>query len=71
MDAALRFPTARDRTTYASPSKAIQIKSETITISCNPVSSFISSTPPNEFITILKKRMDEYYSNSSTCNRNN
>lgn len=31
----------------------------------------ISSTPPSEFLAILKKRMDTYYSNPSTYNRNN
>jgi len=31
----------------------------------------ISSTPPSEFIAILKKRMDAYYSNPSTYNRKN
>ena len=71
MDIAIRLPTARNPTTHASPSKAVQIKSDTIKIDCDTGSSFISNTPPNEFLAILKKRMDVYYSNSSTCNRNN
>lgn len=47
------------------------IKSKPEPIRMDYENSPISSTPPSEFIAILKKRMDAYYSNPSTYNRSN
>ena len=62
------------------PAKPVQIqrtssiqivKSKPEPIRMDYDNSPISNTPPNEFIAILKKRMDAYYSNPSTYNRKN
>ena len=47
------------------------IKSKPDPIRMDYDNSPISSTPPSEFIAILKKRMDVYYSNISPYNRSN
>ena len=66
MDITIRLPSLRDKLPQT---KEIPIKSESVRTEYEP--SFASSTPPNDFIATLKKRMDVYYSKSSTDNKNN
>jgi hypothetical protein len=63
-----RLPNVRERTTVTKP---IIIKKKTNIANVGFEPAALSSTPPNEFINIIKKRMEVYYSNPSTDNRNN
>ena len=68
----IRLPTVRERpirtTTAPVPVPAFN-RTNIVRVDCEPAS--ISSTPPSEFLSILKKRIDNYYSNSSTDGKNN
>jgi hypothetical protein len=69
----IKLPTVRDSQLKTQRTSSIQIVK---TKAPEPIrmdyeNSPISSTPPSEFLAILKKRMDTYYSNPSTYNRNN
>jgi hypothetical protein len=55
----IRLPTRREIRPILSPSRPIQIKSEMLRVDFEPSSV---GTPPNEFLSNLKKRMDVYYS---------
>lgn len=65
----IKLPAVRDKPT--SSIKIIKNNPEPKPIRTEYEPSSISSTPPSEFLAILKKRMDTYYSNPSTYNRNN
>ena len=69
----IKLPTVRDSQFKVQRTSSIQIaKSKPAEpIRMDYENSPISSTPPSEFLSILKKRMDTYYSNPSTYNRNN
>lgn len=63
----IRLPARRENRKTLSPSKPIQIKSEMLHADFEPSSV---GTPPNEFLSNLRKRMDVYYSASSSDNKN-
>lgn len=47
----------------------IKRKNNIVNVGFEPAS--LSSTPPNEFMSVIKKRMEAYYSIPSTDGRNN
>jgi hypothetical protein len=63
----IRLPTRREIRPALSQSKPIQIKSEMLRVGFEPSSV---GTPPNEFLSNLKKRMDVYYSVASSDSKN-
>lgn len=63
----MELPTRREIRTTISPSKPIPIKSKMLRVDFEPSSV---GTPPNEFLSNLKKRMDVYYSAASSDNKN-
>ncbi len=66
----IKLPTVREKPFQRTSSiQIIKSKPEPIRTEYEP--SSVSSTPPSEFLAILKKRMDTYYSNPSTYNKNN
>ena len=66
----IKLPTKPQQIKKTSSIQIIKTKSQE-PIRMDYENSPISSTPPSEFIAILKKRMDAYYSNPSTYNRKN
>lgn len=63
-----RLPTVREPVIVTKP---IIIKKKTNIANVGFEPAALSSTPPNEFINIIKKRMEVYYSIRSADNRNN
>ena len=62
----IRLPARYEIRSTLSPSKPIQIRSEILRVEFEPSSV---GTPPNEFMSNLKKRMDAYYLAASSDNK--
>lgn len=63
-----RLPAVREPAVVTKPI-VIKKKTNIAYVGFEPAS--LSSTPPSEFMNIIKKRMEVYYSIPSTGNRNN
>lgn len=64
----IRLPPVREPVIVTKPI-IIKRKNNIANVGFEPAS--LSSTPPSEFMSVLKKRMEAYYSIPSTDGRNN
>ncbi len=64
----IRLPAVREPVIVTKPI-IIKRKNNIANVGFEPAS--LSSTPPNEFMSVLKKRMEAYYSIPSIDGRNN
>ena len=64
----IRLPAIHERATIVTKPIIIQKKHNMVIVGCEPASLY--STPPSDFMIVLKKRLDLYYSIPSVYDKN-